>query len=311
MSRKPGTAAHSRRLAHAFRKMERITSMATGVMVRETICALRRAVRAIEERPAETLGGQGVTVRRFDAGSETAGRIETGLAAFDAALGGGLPLAALSELRTDETRQAGAATGFALALASLAADSARPLLWVAATDTLAEAGLPHAPGIAALVGLARFIVAPARTLAQALWVAEEAAACGAVGAVLVELRGNPARLDLTATRRLDRRAQASRRPVFLLRHAAEPEPTAAPVRLHVAAAPYARGDPLFPFGGAFAVTVEKSPAARQLSVLMEWNADERRFRDAAPHHGAVVSPPAGRSHPAPASRPGLAHRRSA
>lgn len=285
--------------------------MATGVMVKERLCALRRAVRAIEERPAETLGPQDIALRRFAGRSGAAERIVTGLAAFDAALGGGLPLAALSELRTGETREAGAATGFALALASLAPDPARPLLWIATADVLAETGLPHAPGIAALAGMAHLIVAPARTLAGALWVAEEAISSGAVRAVLLELRGNPARLDLTATRRLDRRAQAAGRPVFLLRHAAEAEPTAAGIRLHVAAAPYARGDPLFPFGAAFAVTVEKSPAARPMSVLMEWNADERRFSDAAPHPGAVVSPPAGRSRPPQALRPGLAHRKSA
>lgn len=285
--------------------------MATGVMVREKLCALRRAVRAIEERPAETFGAGDVTLRRFSGEAGVAGRIVTGLAAFDAALGGGLPLAALSELRTGETREAGAATGLALALASLAPDPVRPLLWIATADVLAEAGLPHAPGSAALAGLSRLVVAPARTLTEALWVAEEAAASGAVRTVLLELRGNPARLDLTATRRLDRRAQAAGRPVLLLRHAADAEPTAAAIRLLVAAAPHARGDPLFPFGAAFAVTVEKSPTARPLSVLMEWNADERRFRDAAPHPGAVVSPPAGRSRPPQALRPRLAHRHSA
>lgn len=274
------------------------------VMDRAALVALRRAVCAIEERPAETLGG--VALRRFGG---AASRLSTGVARFDAALGGGLRQGALTEIRTDETRQAAAAAGFALALARLLPEDGRPLIWIAAADALAEAGLPHAPGLAALFGAGGLIVAPARALAQALWIAEEAAASGAARAVLIELRGDPARLDLTATRRLDRRAHASGRPVLLIRHAAPPRPTAAPVRIAVAAAPFAAADALFPFGAAFTVTVEKSPAARPLSLNLEWNADDRRFSDAAPHPGAVVSPPFGRSHPPAASRAGLAHER--
>ena len=87
----------------------------------------------------------------------------------------------------------------------------------------------HRPAIAAVLRSPR--------LADALWVAEEAAGNKALAAVVLELRGNPARLDLTATRRLHRRAEQAGRPVFLLRQAAFAEPTAAPVRLLVAPAP--------------------------------------------------------------------------
>lgn len=275
------------------------------VMDRAALFALRRTVAAIEERPAETLGG--VALRRF--GGTAPSRLSTGVPRFDAALGGGLPATALTEIRTGETRQAAAAAGFALMLATLGADDGRPLIWVAAAGAFAEAGLPHAPGLAALAGHLPLIVAPTRRLSEALWIAEEAAASGAARAVLVETRGDVAGLDLTATRRLDRRAQAAARPVLLIRHAAQAQPTAAPVRLAVAAAPFARGDPLFPFGAAFTVAVEKSPAARPATLFMEWTPDDRRFRDAAPDHGAVVSPPVGRPRPPPASRPVMAHER--
>ena len=83
------------------------------------------------------------------------------------------------------------------------------------------------------------LFAEAPKLADALWIAEEAARLTALAAVILELRGNPDRLDLTATRRLHRRAQEAGRPVFLLRQAAEAEPTAAPVRFVVAPAPAA------------------------------------------------------------------------
>ena len=73
----------------------------------------------------------------------------------------------------------------------------------------------------------------------ALWIAEEAARLSALGGGLLEVDGNPDRLDLTATRRLHRRAQAAGRPVLLLRQSALAEPTAAPVRLLVAPAPAA------------------------------------------------------------------------
>ena len=97
------------------------------------------------------------------------------------------------------------------------------------------------------MGLARdFGIAPeallfseAPKLADALWIAEEAARLSALAAVIIELRGNPDRLDLTATRRLHRRAEQAGRPVLLIRQAAQAEPTAAPVRFVVAAAPAA------------------------------------------------------------------------
>lgn len=268
--------------------------MTTTVMGRAELSALRRAIATIERRPAAMPAG--VTLRRFRADSAA---VATGIAGFDAALGGGLCPGALAEIRTDETREAAAAAGLALALAALVPSGGRPILWIAAADLMNEAGLPHAASLSALFGPAGLLVARARDLAAALWIAEEAAASEAVAAVLLEIRGAPARLDLTATRRLDRRAAAAGRPVFLLRHAAPAVPTAAALRLAVRAAPFAGADPLFPFGAAFAVTVEKSPACRPSSFLLEWNADVRHFVAAGPADPRFVAAP-------PVVRPGMA-----
>ncbi|MGX7875857.1 ImuA family protein [Mesorhizobium sp. ORM6] len=129
----------------------------------------------------------------------------------------------------------------------------------------------------------QLLFSEAPRLVDALWIAEEAARMTALAAVILEIRGNPQRLDLTATRRLHTRAQAAGRPVFLLRQAAEPEPTAAPVRLIVSSAPAVpRAIVTGPLAGsigrpAFAITIGKSRTALPGQFTLEWNPDERVF----------------------------------
>ena len=228
-----------------------------------------------------------------------AGLILSGDAAFDAALGGGLPRAALSELRTSQTRHAAGLSGFALALMSrvLSGQSAAPLLWLSSAETAGEAGHPYLPGIAALTGLAPGLLFEAVTSRtdDVLWVAEQAAASGAFCGILVELRGNPKALGLDETRRLHRRATLTGTPVFLLRVAGLPEPTAAPCRLlieparsglrHTLAGPLegSLGNP------AFTVTIEKARAPSAPPFLLEWNRHDRSF--APPHSGTHAAAP--------------------
>jgi protein ImuA len=225
--------------------------------------------------------------------------LATGAEAFDRALGGGLPRAALAEIQGAETRDAGASTGFALALVSLLLpkDEA-PVLWTGTLDAFREAGLPYAPGLRSLYGIepARLFVAPAPKLADALWIAEEAARMGGFSAVLVEVRGNPARFDLTASRRLNHRAREAGRPVLLLRQSGLPEPTAAPVRLLVSPAP---AGPRRTFGGplsgsigppCFRVAVSKSPSAPAAQFMLEWNVHERAFQERGAENPVAVAP---------------------
>lgn len=286
--------------------------MASSAVARDAVLALRRQIAAIEGRPTERLEPAPAHASRglSDAGSD-AGPIATGAAAFDERLDGGVPRAALTELLAPLPRDAGAAAGFALALAALAAPQepsfgAPPLLWIAAGDAATENGRPCPQGLAAF-GLAprRLLYVSVGRLADALWVAEEAAGLAALGAVLFELRGAPKGLDLTATRRLHRRAVAAGRPVVLIRHGALPVPTAAPLRLLVAAAPAApRLTPAGPLAGsigepAFLVDISRSRAARSGRFLLEWSHHDRRFRPADPaHRRPVVSAPADRPHPA-------------
>ncbi len=291
--------------------------MAESAVARGTVFALRREIARIEgrlaerleaERPLDASAKASLVLRRN--GMVSLELLETGAAAFDAALGGGIPLAALTEIHTLQTRNAGIAAGFALALVSiLSKEKTLPVLWIGTSEIFREAGLPYWPGLMNDFGISadQFLVTQAQQLVDALWVAEEAARLGALGCVIVELRGNPQKLDLTATRRLHRRAQEAGRPVLLVREGAKAEPTAAPVRLMVRPAPAGKrrilsgllegsiGPP------GFAVTLSKTRQGLPAEFMLEWNADERALherrtkRQRAPDRSAVVSLPADRS----------------
>lgn len=290
--------------------------MAGRAAAQEVICALRRTIARIEGtllRPAGLAADAAVTLRRL--GVPQAPLRATGSARLDAALGG-FPLPGLIELRGAATRESGAVAGFALALAGLAAkESGRPLLWVATAEMVREAGRPYAPGLAERFGIlpGRLLLAEAEKLADVLWIAEEAAGLGTLAAVVLEIRGNPSRLDLTATRRLHRRALVAGRPLLLLRQAGAAEPTAAPVRLAVA--PAAAGPRLTlagPLAGsigppAFRLCVEKSRTSPPLAVTLEWSRDAAAFEErdhdpAATNLGALAAAPVPRTDLPPALR---------
>ncbi|KAA3451346.1 hypothetical protein C7I87_07045 [Mesorhizobium sp. SARCC-RB16n] len=309
--------------------------MAMTAVARETVFALRRQIAKIEGTLPERLqapagatlddgagtgpGSDLTIVRRGLAAALPDAFLPIGVERLDAALSGGLPKAALSEIHGLETRDAGAVAGFALSLVSLILNQAQglPILWIGTSEIFHEAGFPYARGLHASFGIepGQLLFSEAPRLVDALWVAEEAARMTALAAVILEIRGNPQRLDLTATRRLHARAQGAGRPVFLLRQAAEPEPTAAPVRLIVASAPAVpRATVAGPLAGsighpAFTISIGKSRTALPGQFTLEWNPDERRFeerrgeerRERAENPVPVVSLSRGRKDPAAAS----------
>jgi len=276
--------------------------MAPSAAAQETFFALREKIARIEGRPAGRLeetapAGGAVFMRRHGLVEEAL--LATGAKTFDAALGGGLPHAALTEIQGAETRDAGSSTGFALALVGmLLGKAAAPVLWAGTFDAFREAGLPYAPGLRSLYGIepARLLVAPASRLADALWIAEEAARMSRFSAVLVEIRGNPPRFDLTASRRLHHRAREAGRPVFLLRQAGLPEPTAAPVRLVISPAPAGpRQTFAGPLSGSigpprFRVVISKSLSAPAAPFILEWNVHERAFQERGAEDPVAVVP---------------------
>src|SRR5579862_1132220 len=106
-------------------------------MAGEAFAHLRREIARIEAiaaipAPAETEG----TVLPF------------AIPGLDARLGGGLRRAALHEMRTAESRDTAALTGFAAAvLARLASHDTRPLLWIVEQAAGSETGLPYGNGL--------------------------------------------------------------------------------------------------------------------------------------------------------------------
>jgi protein ImuA len=144
-------------------------------------------------------------------------RFALGAPSVDAFLGGGLSRAGVHEVHAPWASDWSAAAGFGLALALRAAPG-RPLFWARQDVLEGEAGRLNG------MGLAEFGVDPAalslvrgRDAEAVLRAGVEAARCKSLGAAVIEIFGAPRALDLTATLRLARAAEASGVTVFLLR----------------------------------------------------------------------------------------------
>ena len=222
----------------------------------------------------------------------------------------GLRRDALHELRSETSRDAASATGFAAALmACLAEIDRRPVLWVAEASALHEAGLPYGAGLDRFgTDSSRLILVRVRKPAEALWVFEEGLACRGLAAVLAEIRGNPRVLDLTATRRLALRAEAGGVMGLLMRQSAAPDATAAETRWSVAPLPAGVTDG-YPAGigrPAWRLTLERNRRGPAGTADVEWDHDRRAFAcleaGRPAHPRSVPAAPVDRPHPAPVVR---------
>ncbi|CDM59749.1 MULTISPECIES: ImuA family protein [Rhizobium] len=269
--------------------------MAQPAVARERLFALRETIAKLEGKPAPALAAaesQALAESGLAAKNEGVLRLPLKIPALDEAIDGGLPLDGITEVRSDLLREAGAGSGFVLALAATLQRQAEdnqnaslPVLWIADTVSTMEAGEPYAVGLRDF-GLKPdlFFYASPRKLEDALWLAEAAVESGVFAATILEVRGNPKLFGLTESRRLSLRAKASRRPLFLLRQAGEEEASSACFRFLAAPAP-AQARPLpdgTMLGGsignpAFHLTLEKSRNPALLSFLLEWNPHDRRF----------------------------------
>jgi protein ImuA len=222
---------------------------------------------------------------------------------LDRLLAGGLRRAALHEMRCDESRDAAAMTGFAVALLARLADADnRPVLWVVEAAAAGEAGMPYGTGLAGF-GLdpARLIVVRVAKPADALWVFEEGLRCRGLAAVLTEIRGHPRLLDLTASRRLALRAREHGVMGLLLRQSDRAPPGAASTRWLVAPRP-ASTSPDFPMGighPAWRLTLERNRQGATGTFDVEWDHDRRCFAPAGIAVPALSLPVA----PHPLDRP--------
>ncbi len=273
--------------------------MAMRALAQETLCTLRHEIARIEGVLPEQLTESdcapeagpdtGVLIRQSGRGVATKACLPTRIAPLDEVLEGGLPLAALTEIHAPTARTSAVMAAWTLFLGHILLQRSPypdlPLLWLGTRESFNEAGRIYPPALQTFgVSPQRFLFAEAQKLRDVLWIGEEAASLPDLAAVVVEVRGNPRLLDLTATRRLHRRAQAAGRPVFLLRQAAEPGPTAAPVRLEITTAPASPRQtlegPLFGSLGppGLTVTITKSRTARLGSFTLEWNPDDCCYR---------------------------------
>ncbi|WP_438751222.1 ImuA family protein [Pararhizobium sp. O133] len=287
--------------------------MGQSTMTRERLSALRETISRLENENVPGLlktarkgnsAGFGLTAEKEEEGV-SGPVLPLGVDALDAVLQGGLPLGGLTEVRTVETRDAGAALGFVLALAVLCQSDRRrqpgaPILWIGQGMAASEAGHPYGCGLEAYgLDTGCCIFSSPRTVLDALWIAEAALSVPVFTAIILEVRGNPAHFGLNESRRLHLRARAGKVPILLLRQAGGEEASSALFRFLVTPA-RATGRPL-PDGSlltgsignpVFRVTVEKSRAFASLAFLMEWNSHARRFRHILPETAASYAEPA-------------------
>ena len=213
---------------------------------------------------------------------ERRGRIRLGIAPLDNTLGGGLPLSMLHEIRAGESRDCGAAAGFALAIVArlVEAGSVSSVLWISEADARRETGGLYPPGLVAL-GLdpGRIVEVATQSESEALWAFEAALACRGLGAAVCEMRR--VSLDLTATRRCALRTRETGVTGLLLRLGSEPEPSAAELRFRLAPAPARQIGRLAQGVGrmAWRLAVEKNRGGRTGVFTVEWNAYERCFAE--------------------------------
>jgi protein ImuA len=163
------------------------------------------------------------------------GTLPFGVPAIDTMLGGGFVLGALHEVAATGEAHLPAAIGFALTVAKRAAPSLR-LIWISEDMALAERGAPHGAGLNAF-GLApeQLVTVSAAHRRDLLWAMEEALRCGAITAVIGEMRAGA--IDGVAIRRLSLAAAESGTLALLLRTEPPSDASTAATRWVVGAAP--------------------------------------------------------------------------
>jgi protein ImuA len=165
---------------------------------------------------------------------EETSRIPLGHAMIDHCLKGGLEQGSLNEVFAGAGHEA-AATGFVMGL-SVRAAAGKRVLWICREFSAHEFGGLSATGLLELgVNPEHMLLFQAANMEESLRAASDALSCAALGAVIIEIPGNPKALDLVASRRLTLAAAQKSITVFLLRLSARPEASSAETRWQVRA----------------------------------------------------------------------------
>ena len=204
--------------------------------------------------------------------------VETGIAAIDETLGGGLHRGTVHEILPKAGLDLGSAAGFAFGLAARAHQREAHTLYIQHDFTMSEIGRPYLPGLK-LSGFdaSSLIYLHVPRAEDVLWAMGEALKCRGFAAVIAEFPSHARVLDLTATRRLVLAAQEGMGFGLILRHAGAIEPNAATTRWLVSSAP-SRADH---FGGigkpCFHLDLVKNRFGPSAEWTVMWHPHERTF----------------------------------
>lgn len=230
-------------------------------------------------------------------GPEIRGHIPLGHDDVDACLQGGFRRGSLHEIFARGGHET-AAMGFAAAL-SFRVAAGGYVLWIRQDFSAVEFGELAATGLLELgLNPARFLLLRLADAADVLRAGSDSLSTGTLGAVVIEVPGEPKILDMMASRRLTLASAQKGITVFLLRFIAKPRASTAETRWHVRAARSSgrRENWGYP---AFETELVRNRHGRTGRWVMEWDCDDGLFRDPcgqiAEDFGAVVSPPSDRS----------------
>jgi protein ImuA len=261
---------------------------------RQTMTALREAVRKIDRRHAGPVPGPWVAGARDDGSAGFA------IPAVDSVFDTAFPVFDLHEIRCPLTRDIAAATGFlAGMLAACMKDAHGRIAWIDEPAGRMESGQLFPSGLA-LFGIdpTRLLVVHPADLKTALWAGDEAAGCHDLAAMVFHVRGNPAAFDMTATRRLMLKARQNRVFACILRQGGEEEANAAATRWCVRALP-SLVDPQLERGIGLLrldLALERNRNGRTGQWAIAWNHRSRNFEHLTAHPFDRTALPPDRPH---------------
>ncbi len=231
-------------------------------------------------------------VHGFSESSTAKSRLRTGIEQIDGVLKGGILRHALHEIRCSHARDAGTAAGFLLALLCRIGDG-NPVkaIWVTDPAIAVDNTRPWPDGLSQHgIKPSHFIFVTPKSLKDAMWAADEAAACNEIDALVFNLKGNPRVFDITATRRLMLRTKQNRIFACVLRQGGEEEASAAATRWHVAPRPSSNEEEFKSGIGQMrhVLTLEKNCNGQTGQWLVAWNPHTRSFTHVAPEPAAAL-----------------------
>jgi len=228
---------------------------------------------------------------------ESHARVPLGYDTVDACLHGGLRRGALHEIFAEGGHEA-AATGFAAALSFRAATEKR-VMWIRQDFSAIEFVDLAATGLLELgLDTARLLLLRLADAADVLRAASDALSCAALGAVVIEITGDPKILDMVANRRLTLASAGKGVTAFLLRFNAKPQLSTAETRWRVREARSPDKEENWGSPG-FETELVRNRHGHTGRWIMEWSCEDglfqKPFDKGAEDSSAVVSTPSNRS----------------